>query len=135
MTTPAASMTTSDRESSKRRLELASVAMAFTVAIIGAIPLAWLLTRSDGPASGAGPVTTPTPTHASVDAADPKPEVDAAGLHPAIVRVLESGGFARATGRTELEGELAPAVLDVLIANGVVLTVPENTDAAAGGLD
>jgi len=110
--------------------------MALTVAFIGVLPLLWLITRADAanldPAPE--PVAVADPAPRSIDSPVPQPVVDAAGLSPSIVKVLEAGGFARATGRTELETQLAPAVLEVLIADGVVLTVPDDA-AAAGGAE
>jgi hypothetical protein len=120
--------TTSGAGSSKRRLEILSLAMALTVAVTGALPLLWLVTRSDtvSQPSDQAPSEEPSVTVR-------QPVVDAAGLSPSIVRVLESSGFATATGRTQLEGRLAPAVLDVLIADGVVLTVPDGADPGRDG--
>jgi len=121
----------------KKDLDIGPLAVAVTVAIIGVLPLAWLLTRTDpappSQAAQAAPVAITQPASFAV----PQPEVEAAGLHPSIVRVLESNGFAQATGRTELEELLAGPVLDVLIANGAVLTVPNGLDLtnveSAGG--
>lgn len=118
----------------KKKLDIAPVAVALTVALIGGLPLVWLLSTADSPTPASAdaaveviPVETLAPDRGrvSVQLPAPQPEVDGAGLHPAVVRVLQSNGLAQPVGRSQLETLLPASVLDVLIANQVVLTVPD----------
>jgi len=115
----------------QKNLDIGHLAVAITVALIGGLPLVWLLSSTDSPppvaAVAAVPVETTISDHGrvSIQLAAPEPEVQSAHLHPAIVRVLQSNGLAQSVGRRHLESLLAGSVLDVLIANDVVLTVPD----------
>ena len=70
--------------------------------------------------------TTPATTTTSaepvvVSVATPTP--DLAGVGDAVARVLYGSGYAKHTAPEELEGDLPPAVLELLIEREVTLTI------------
>ena len=115
----------------KKNLDIGPLVVAITVALIGGLPLVWLLSSTDSPAPVSAVASIPVETtisdhgRVSMQLAAPEPEVESADLHPAVVRVLQSKGLAQSVGRKRLESLLAGSVLDVLISNDVVLTVPD----------
>lgn len=68
------------------------------------------------------PLTTTTAAEpVVVSITTPTPDLD--GVGDAVARVLYGSGYAKHTAPDELEGDLPPAVLDLLIEREVTLTI------------
>ena len=114
-----------------------SLLAAVVVAVIGLIPVIWLLTAPEEQSVGAGEVAVEQSTTTSPEVieviVEPIPELNVDELDPAIVRVLQANGYAELASEPDLETELPDAVTRVLIENGAVLTVVEEDPTAEGG--
>ena len=99
-----------------RSTSFVSLLAAVVVAVTGLIPVIWLLS---------------SPAEESV--VEPVPDLDVAGLDPAVVRVLQANGYAELIGQAGLEADLPDAVTRVLIERGAVLTVVEDQPTAGEG--
>ncbi len=115
---------------------------ALVVAVMGVIPMAWLLTTpQQDPASQAATAATTAATTTSTTLSTPSttmvvatvPELDVTELDASVVRVLQANGYAELTPESDVATELPPAVTRVLIDRGAVLTVVEGDPNAAGG--
>ena len=72
--------------------------------------------------------TTTTPEPVVVSVTTPTP--DLAGVGDAVARVLYGSGYAKHTAPDELEGDLPPAVLELLIEREVTLTIATDDEFA-----
>ena len=70
-----------------------------------------------------------TTTTGPVVVAVPAPTPDLAGVGDAVSRVLYANGYATNTAPEELEGDLPPAVLALLIEREVTLTIATETES------
>lgn len=116
------------------RSSLTSTAAGVTVAIIGIVPLLWLMGSSPTedlspppapvvePAVSEGPMTTtppPKPTVVVIDS--PTPELP--GVGEAATRVLYANGYAQNVAPEDVGNGLPPAVLELLIERDATLTI------------
>jgi len=116
------------------RSSLTSTAAGVTVAIIGIVPLLWLMGSSSAedlppppapvvePAVSEGPMTTtppPKPTVVVIDS--PTPELP--GVGEAATRVLYANGYAQNVAPEDVGKGLPPAVLELLIERDATLTI------------
>jgi len=123
-----------------------SVVAAIAVTALGALPLLGLFGEADGePQAVTSIAIDSSPVLAEVNVAKPspvEPEVitvtepapEITELSPAVVGVLHARGFAESAPGAELESELPPSVVNLLIERDVVLTIAtEAEDPDAGG--
>ena len=118
------------------RSALTSTAAGIVVMATGAVALMAILGASPGEPPVPDPaVATPAPlvapeppvtTTAAVEpivvsVATPTPDLD--GVGDAVARVLYGSGYAKHTAPDDLEGDLPPAVLELLIEREVTLTI------------
>jgi hypothetical protein len=113
-----------------------SLAAAALVAVMGLVPVIWLMSSPIEESAGEGEVavvesTTTVPETTVV--VEPVPTLNVDELDPAVVRVLQASGYAQLAGRSSLEEELPAAVTRVLVDRGAVLTVVEEPPAAEEG--
>lgn len=114
------------------RSSLTSTAAGVTVAVIGLVPLLWLM--GSAPAEQVSPapaaeslasevpmMTTPPPEPTVVTIDSPTP--DLAGVGEAATRVLYANGYAQNVTPEDVGEGLPPAVLDLLVERGTTLTV------------
>jgi hypothetical protein len=116
------------------RSSLTSTAAGVTVAIIGLVPLLWLMGSSpaeDPPPTPAAVVESSAPQAPMVTTPPPKPTVviidsptpALAGVGEAATRVLYANGYAQNVAPEDVGGGLPPAVLELLIERDATLTV------------
>lgn len=113
---------------------LTSTAAGVAVAIIGLLPLLWVLrlSHTEPPPDLAVPVfttvataqtttttTVPEPTIVTIEPTTPELE----GIGDAATRVLYANGYARYTAPDDLGDALPPSEVRLLIDRGVTLTV------------
>jgi len=114
------------------RSSLTSTAAGLTVAVIGLVPLLWLMESTsveepppapviEANASQAPMVTTPPPKPTVVTIDSPTPDLP--GVGEAATRVLYANGYAQSVAPDDVGEGLPPAVLDLLIERGATLTV------------
>lgn len=116
------------------RSSLTSTAAGVTVAIIGLVPLLWLMGSSpaedppptptavvESSAPQAPMVTTPPPKPTVVTIDSPTPAL--AGVGEAATRVLYANGYAQNVAPDDVGSGLPPAVLELLIERDATLTV------------
>ena len=114
------------------RSSLTSTAAGVTVAVIGLVPLLWLMGAA--PAENPSPapaVESNTPEDPMLTTFPPEPTVvtidsptpDLAGVGEAATRVLYANGYAQHVAPEDLDGGLPPAVLHLLIERGAALTI------------
>jgi len=115
------------------RSSLTSTAAGVTVAVIGLVPLLWLMQSPpadeepapvpaiESVAPQAPMVTTPPPKPTVVTIDSPTPDLP--GVGEAATRVLYANGYAQNVAPEDVGGGLPPAVLDLLIERGATLTV------------
>ncbi len=117
------------------RSSLTSTAAGVTVAVIGLVPLLWLMGSSpaeEPPPAPVAPVaesvaaqdpmvTTPPPKPTVVTIDSPTPAL--AGVGEAATRVLYANGYAQNVAPEDVGEGLPPAVLDLLIERGATLTI------------
>ncbi len=115
------------------RSSLTSTAAGVTVAVIGLVPLLWLMGSSpaeeesvpvpavESVAPQVPMVTTPPPKPTVVTIDSPTPAL--AGVGEAATRVLYANGYAQNVAPEDVGEGLPPAVLDLLIERGATLTV------------
>jgi hypothetical protein len=114
------------------RSSLTSTAAGVTVAVIGLVPLLWLM--GSAPAEQVSPapaaeslasevpmMTTPPPEPTVVTIDSPTP--DLAGVGEAATRVLYANGYAQNVAPEDVGEGLPPAVLQLLIERNATLTV------------
>ena len=115
------------------RSSLTSTAAGITVAVIGLVPLLWLMGSSPAeepspapviePTASTGPMMTttppPKPTVVTVDSPTP----DLPGVGEAATLVLYANGYAQNVARADVGEGLPPAVLELLIERDTTLTV------------
>lgn len=114
------------------RSSLTSTAAGVTVAVIGLVPLLWLM--GSAPAEQLPPapaaesfapevpmMTTPPPEPTVVTIDSPTPAL--AGVGEAATRVLYANGYAQNVAPEDVGEGLPPAVLQLLIERNATLTV------------
>lgn len=121
------------------RSSLTSTAAGVTVAVIGLVPLLWMMGSSPGEedpspalvvetvAAQDPMVTTPPPKPTVVTIDSPTP--DLAGVGEAATRVLYANGYAQNVTPEDVGEGLPPAVLDLLVERGTTLTVAVEASA------
>jgi hypothetical protein len=112
---------------------LTSTAAGFTVAVIGLVPLLWMMGSSpaEEDPSPAPVVETVAAQDPMVTTPPPKPTVVTidsptryfAGVGEAATRVLYANGYAQNVTPEDVGEGLPPAVLDLLVERGTTLTV------------
>ncbi len=116
---------------------LTSTAAGAAVAVIGLLPLLWVMRLSQTePPPVATPIVTTAPTVPTTTTIAPEPIVvtiepttpELAGIGDAATRVLYANGYARFTAPDDLDDELPPSVVQLLIERGVTLTVAVDAD-------
>ena len=111
---------------------LTSTIAGGAVAILGLLPLLWMMGSTDEqsiPAAALVAVAATTTT--TVTTTVPEPVIvtiepttpDLEGVGDAATRVLYANGYARYTAPTDLEDDLPASVVRLLIERGVTLTV------------
>ena len=114
------------------RSSLTSTAAGLTVAVIGLVPLLWLMESTsveepppvpviEASVSQAPMVTTPPPKPTVVTIDSPTPGLP--GVGEAATRVLYANGYALNVAPDDVGEGLPPAVLGLLIERGATLTV------------
>jgi len=124
------------------RSALTSTAAGVAVMAIGLVALMAILGASPSDDAVAEPVVaTPAPLVATtvpattttsaepvvVSITTPTPDLD--GVGDAVARVLYGSGYAKHTAPDELEGDLPPAVLELLIEREVTLTIATENES------
>ena len=118
------------------RSALTSTAAGIAVMATGAIALVAMFGASPSEDAISEPVvattmpatTTTTPEPVVVSVTTPTP--DLAGVGDAVARVLYGSGYAKHTAPDELEGDLPPTVLELLIEREVTLTIATDDEFA-----
>jgi len=115
------------------RSSLTSTAAGITVAVIGLVPLLWLMGSSPAEEPLPAPViesvaptdpmmtTTPPPKPTVVTVDSPTPDLP--GVGEAATRVLYANGYAQNVAPEDVGEGLPPAVLELLIERDATLTV------------
>ncbi len=119
----------------ERSSSFASLLAASVVAITGLIPVAWILTSpaEQSVVDEDAVVVDTTPAPLATVVVEPVPQLEVDGLDPAVVRVLQANGYAELVGQQDLDAELPPAVIRLLLERNAVLTVVEETPAREEG--
>ncbi|MEA3511350.1 MAG: hypothetical protein U9R51_07950 [Actinomycetota bacterium] len=114
------------------RSSVTSTVAGLTVAVIGLVPLLWLMESTsveetppapliEATAPQAPMVTTPPPKPTVVTIDSPTPGLP--GVGEAATRVLYANGYAQSVAPDDVGEGVPPAVLDLLIERGATLTV------------
>lgn len=114
------------------RSSLTSTAAGVTVAVIGLVPLLWLMRSAPAEQPPLAPaaesfapevpmMTTPPPEPTVVTIDSPTPAL--AGVGEAATRVLYANGYAQNVAPEDVGEGLPPAVLQLLIERNATLTV------------
>lgn len=115
------------------RSSLTSTAAGITVAVIGLVPLLWLMGSSPAEEMPPAPViesnaptgpmmtTTPPPKPTVVTVDSPTPDLP--GVGEAATRVLYANGYAQNVAPDDVGEGLPPAVLDLLVERNATLTI------------
>lgn len=100
-----------------------SITAGILVALLGAIPLFWLVTSQGADEEPAAPVGLPAAVESIVVAetivTTPPPEIE--GLSESVARVLVANGYAA----EEAAAELPESVIRSLASRGIALTIAE----------
>ena len=103
-----------------------SIAAGVLVAVLGAIPLSWLVTTEGAGEEPAPSTTLPVAIESTLPAetivTTPPPEIE--GLPESITRVLMVNGYAA----EEAANELPDSVTRTLVDRGIALTIAEEGD-------
>ena len=107
------------------RLNIPSIASGIAVIVLGIVPVVAVMTSEVG-SKHVGTTTASTTAPSLVQTvlvADPVPLIEMPGVDPAVARTLYANGYAQELSPEDLAGTLPAAVVRVLIANDVVLTI------------